>query len=620
MVQAHPADAEYRVADLEVLSAGADLMLVHSRDSGAAGYYRPEVVELLTSLRSFGTLDAHLRNYLADHPGLPAGPVQRELVQLHRAGFLTRRDEVLADADAAAASSPAPITTLGIPTRDRIELLHRALGSYAENCARHGRQVSFVVVDDSPAASLRDRCRAMLAELGRQLGLQISYAGRSEKEAFLNELAEAGQIPLRVARYACLGERPDSDHQPGLNDQQPGLGGLRPAKQPGLPTIGANRNSLLLHTVGERIFSADDDTVCRLAGAPEPGQRLLLSAGANPLETWFFADRAAAFAAMHPLDADLLGLHEQFLGRPPAAVLAAAGPRACWDQAEPPALRRLRSRPGRILVTGNGTVGDCGWDNPDFVLFTEGASFRRLTRSAEDYRRARSSRDLAQVAAQPTITEHPDPRVAMGIGLDNTELLAPFPPVGRAEEVGFGAILARCFPDSYGAQLPWLIQHDPVGERRFADRLPFAIGLGSWLPACVDGFDPGPGLDPAGRLRGLGGYLADLGRLPADRFDDFARHLMWQSMSALIAVLTERLDAAEPAPDLWAADARRFIAAARRQAVAPVTELYATEGGRQSLQRSLVLLGELLTWWPRLVATARELRAAGRRLAIPVTS
>ena len=45
------ATAEYRAADLAVFCAGAELSLVHSRDSGAAAFYRSGTVELLTSLR-----------------------------------------------------------------------------------------------------------------------------------------------------------------------------------------------------------------------------------------------------------------------------------------------------------------------------------------------------------------------------------------------------------------------------------------------------------------------------------------------------------------------------------------------------------------------------------------
>jgi hypothetical protein len=588
----YAAAEQYRAADLEVFPAGADLALVYSRDTGAAAFHRPEIVELLTGLREFRTVEQHLR----DRPGMPADTLRRELIGLCRAGFLVPRHRPLAGGEDKDNDEPVlPISTVGFPTRDRVDVLRRAIASYAENCARHGRRPSFAVLDDSAAADTRARYRAMLAELGEHHRIDIHYAGLPEKERFVAELAAAGSLPLEVAGHACLG-----------------------GQSRNLPTIGANRNCLLLHSVGERILSADDDTVCRLASPPDRDDRVLLRSAENPLDTWYFADRAAAFGALRHVEQDLLGRHEEYLGRSPAAALA--GVEAGWELAEPALLRRLRSRAGRILVTSNGTVGDCGWDNPNFHLFAEDDSFARLTRSAADYRQARSSRELAQAVSRPTITEHPDPRFAMCLGMDNTELLAPFPPTGRAEEIAFGAVLARCHRDGYGAHLPWLVQHDPVGERQFADRSIFTIGLGSWLPACVGRYDPGACTDPAGRLRGLGGYLIDLGRLPAAEFDGYVRFTVWESMSALVGRLTERLDGAEPVPDYWAADARRFIATVRRQALAPVTELYSEVGGRDGLQRSLVRFGEVLSWWPRLVTAAQELRTAGVRLAQPVAS
>ncbi|MFL6160772.1 MAG: hypothetical protein ACJ74U_00960 [Jatrophihabitantaceae bacterium] len=589
-----PATGEYRVADLEVFYAGTDLALVHSRDTGAAGFYRPEIVELLTGLRDFRGIDDHLRNCLRDRPELPAGVLHRELVNLCRAGFLVPRDQPSAGGPVTEAQ---PITTVGFPTRDRVELLGRAVTGYTENCSTYGRRPAFVVLDDSAEQATRDRYRTMLAELAERCRVEIGYAGLPEKSAFVTALAETGGVPPAVARYACLGER-----------------------RADIPTVGANRNCLLLHTVGERIFSADDDTVCQLALPPEQGEQLALRSAGNPLQTWYFTGRDEAFESLPATEQDLLGAHERYLGRSPAEVLAGVGARASWELAEPALLRRLRSRPGRILLTSNGTVGDCGWDNPNFQLFAEGSSFSRLTQSAAGYRQLRGSRELAQAVTQPTITAHPDPRFAMCIGLDNTELLAPFPPTGRAEEVSFGAILARCFRDGYGAHLPLLARHDPAGERQFSNESMFAINFGSWLPACIGQFDPGASTDPPDRLRGLGNYLADLGRLPAQEFDSYVRDIVWQSMSALISGLTERLTGADSVPDFWAADARRFIATARRQALAPVAELCAAVGGRSGLQRSLVQFGELLTWWPRLVAAAATLRASGIRLAGSVAS
>lgn len=585
-----PASGECRVADLEILRAGGDLALVYARDSGAAGFYRADVVDLLVSCRHFRTLEQHLQAYAgADAAGARVAPLRRELHRLLRAGMLVSRDESRLPVQAPAASPP-PLRTVGFPTRDRVDVLRRAVDGYAANCQRHGRDAEFVVADDSAGPATGEQCRSMLADLERSRGIAVRYAGPAEKAAFAGTLARAGGIPEDVVRFGCLG------------DPEVAV------------TIGANRNALLLDTVGQLLFSADDDTVCLPAVPPGQLAGLDLDSGGNPLQLWFFPSRAAAFDAVDYVEADLLGLHEQCLGQPPAPLLA-AGP-AFYELADPALLRRLHAGPGRIRVTTNGTVGDCGWDNPDFFLFQQGPTLDRLTSSQAGYELARSSRDMIQSAVRTTISGRADPKFAICLGLDNTELLPPFPPVGRAEEVGFGAVLTACFPGSYAAHLPWLVRHDPDGPRRFSGADPFSIGLGSWLPSCLSRFDAGLTPSPAERLRRLGAFLTDLARLPAAEFDEFVRLGMWDSMSALITGLEERLDG--PVPDYWARDAQRFIAAARKSALAPVGELCSELGGREALRRLLERYGQLLAWWPAIVQAAGELNAAGERLSRPV--
>jgi hypothetical protein len=579
---------QYRVADLEILRAGADLALVYARDSGAAGYYRADVVDLLTSCRQFRTLQEHGQAYAGDQPATARG-LQRELQRLARAGFLVNRD---AGWPADSTRDLPPISTIGFPTCDRVAVLRRAITSYADNCRQAGRPAEVVVVDDSTTPSRQDDCRRMLAELQPSLEPEISYGGLAQKEAFTRAVATAGNIPEEVVRFGCLGE---------------------PAA--GLP-IGANRNALLLHTVGERIFSADDDTVCRLAVPPGHSEGLDLDSGGNPLQLWFFASRDEAFDAVRDVEQDLLGLHERYLGQPPAPLLAAGV--ASFELADPALLRRLRSAPGTVRVTTNGTVGDCGWDNPDFVLFQDGASWARLVSDEVGYRLARTTRNMVQATTRTAITGRPDPKFAICLGLDNTELLPPFPPAGRAEEVGFGAVLASCFPGAYAAHLPWLVRHDPVGARQWAAAGQFSISLGSWLPSCLSRFDPGLNPAPDERLRRLGAYLSDLAALPAAAFDEFVRLGVWDSMSGLISTLEDRLAGPEPVPGYWARDAQRFIVQTRRNAMSPVEEFYSALGGRATLQRLLERYGQLLIWWPAIVATARQLRASGQRLARPV--
>jgi hypothetical protein len=432
----------------------------------------------------------------------------------------------------------------------------------------------------------------MLRELKRRYGANILYAGLQEKLAFAGRLAEAGNVPEEAVRFACLGD-----------------------KQRGVTTVGANRNALLLHTVGELVFSADDDTVCRIGIPPSQSDGMEYSSLGGPKEYWFFPDREAALGAVEYTERDILALHEQWLGREPLLRLLGNDPdgRVSLDEAEPQFLRKLKRRSGKVALTLNGTVGDCGWDNPYFHLFQHGSTYERLTRTEHAYRSARASRELIQAANQTTITERAEPMLAMCMGLDNRDLLPPFPPVGRGEDVAFGAILSECFDKDYTAHLPWIVLHDPLQRRSFPTRRHvFVVAPNAYLPACVKMFAPGLARTPAERLGKLGQFLEELGRLPKAPFEEFVRWRVRNSMSDFVSWLDERLqNSKERAPEFWARDARQAIEQARRSAVAPVDELYELEGGREAFQLLMSRLGQVLSRWPQIVATAGRLRTEG---------
>jgi hypothetical protein len=583
----------HRVADLEIFPAGDGLSLAYARDSGAAAFYRADVLGLLASCREFRTIDQHVREYQAvTGSGLEVSALRRELVRLSRAGFLVSPDGLCPGAGGGPALL-SPLSTIVIPTRDRVPLLRRAISGYAENCARHGRRADFVVADDSAGLGTRRDCLAMLGQLSRHLDIDIFYAGTKEKSAFISRLASAGGIPGEVVRFACL-----------------------PGRGSGV-TVGANRNALLLDTAGERILSVDDDTVCKVAVPPGRAEGIDLHSGGNPLELWFFQDREEALTAVRYAEEDVLGRHGHYLGAAPAPALAAAGPES-FRHCDPALLRRVRAADSRIRVTANGVTGDCGWDNPDFHLFQDGATFARLVSSPDGFRVARVTREMVQAVTRTTITAGGDPKFAMCMGLDNTDLLPPFLPAGRAEEVAFGAILTACFSHVYAAHLPMLVQHDPAARKRFPAEGMFTISPGSWLQSCIAQFDAGLAASPATRLPRLGHFLTDLGQLPDRAFDEFARLIAWTSMGGLIGSLEDRLAGPEPVPAYWAREARQFIARARRNALAPAEEWYASVGGREALKQLLQQFGQVLIWWPAIAGAARELRAAGDRLALPL--
>lgn len=591
----------YRVAALDIFPAGEQSLLVSVKSSQEAGFIRGEIVDLLMQCQEWKTLDEHIQTYSQLRPLSPAvmRTMRRELQRLAQRGYLVGQKNIRAALHGfEAPAQSCQIASLVFPTSERVELLQRSLVSSIENSRRFERSNDFIVADDSPTPATRDAYRQMLRALKAHYGVALSYAGREEKVAYARALSTRGQIPEDIVCFACLGD-----------------------PQYGLSTVGANRNTLLLHTVGDIIFSADDDTLCNVAAAPDADEQLAWASGANPLEAWFFPTRESALQALHFTEQDPLAAHEQWLGKQLQTAIAAYGSDAtiALDQAEPVLLQRVMTQPGQVVLTLNGMVGDCCWDNPHFYLFQSGETYRRLAHSEQAYQSARMSREMIQAVKRTTIVHRMNAMFALYMGLDNRALLPPFTPVGRAEEIGFILLLAKCFDTAYAAYLNQVMQHFPTQARSFRERPLFSLDISSWLPFCIGQCEPGFARDPAERLRKIGQQLQDIGRLPQRAFEEFARLFIWKSASGFISTLEERLHAStEVCPPFWRQDAQELILQARQQALLSPEQWYTSGSGPEQLQCALVRVGQMLEWWPAMIETAHQLRAEGLRLARPI--
>lgn len=593
----------YTAGDLVFFPLGTGTMLVHCRTTGRARAVAPEAADLLRRSAGFATLEDHARARCRELglDGEHASAVRAQLEELAEAGLMVAWREIAAAAPSDA-PAPPPITAIGLVTRNRLDVLLRAVASYAENAREHGREVEIVVTDDSPAPPARATTRTALGELGRRVGLRVLHGGLEEKAAFAAALARESGVGPAVIEFALF--------DPETCDV----------------TIGANHNALALATAGERVFSADDDTVCRLARMPGAAG-LALHAGPEPTEFHFFPHRAAALDALPAEAADLLALHEGLLGRRVADVVAAALARGESVEIAPPMLRAMRGD-GRVAVTLNALLGDSGMGSPRYYLGLEGPSRERLVRSEKTYAWARATRELARGARATTVS---DTSFCMGafLALDHGQLLPPFFPVCRNSDGVFGVTVRAVREADYLGFLPWTLLHAPREARRYDTEAPWRHGTGistaDLVITAIASFPPPPGeTDGAARMRLLGGHLRRLAGLPwcdldeRIRLDRYRRAVLWASG------LEERLRAHGGAPPAWADDVRRALDHAGETLEAETytvpRELAAgrpPDDARALAQRLLRRYGELLEAWPVLTEAARRLRAREERLVRP---
>jgi hypothetical protein len=444
------------------------------------------------------------------------------------------------------------------------------------------------VADDEAAGA--ERCppaRAALRALQTNGGETIRYAGVSEKRRFAEVLAQESSISRDVIDFALFGDRRCSLF------------------------TGANRNSLLLDTVDQLVFGADDDTLARTATVSENTKQVSFSSEYDPREFWFFPDRHAALDAVAPTDEDFFASHEQFLGR----TLAAVGGPAALD--------------GQVAITQPGLVGDSGMGSPHYLLALSGASRERLLMSRTAYTSALRSRELLRTVRQPTIAATAFCMTTF-FGFDNRLLLPPFFPVARNSDGIFGVMVRRAIEGSHVAFLPSVLLHTPPGHRAFAGdeawTEPERVRIADVLIASILVHAAGPlTAGPGARLQRLGRFLRELASLKTEDFEAFVRSAQQLRNLTFTALLETRLREHSGRPEFWADDVRKAIDLVRRTAtgkdyIVPgdLGNAHGVDDARRITQEVVAKFGELLEEWPALVEATKRLRAAGHRLSDPV--
>lgn len=631
-----PTDASslrYQLRDSSVFHFGEGWALVCPKACVPPQLLPARVVNLLARCERFATLEQHALDFLRS--ALPyynhqcgeaaslldraatallmrspkATAILEQLRNLAGAGLLISESDVLGalgrvgEPDA----TPPTISVIGIPTRDRLKSLIRTAKSCIDDCRRYERAPELVVTDMS-SPCVQEEARRALQTLAKK-GVRILYVGQTERAAYSKRLLEIGGFPPEVIHFCLF-------HGGGC--------GIHPQAAACLPTHGACRNALLLHTVGELSLCVDDDTVCSIRALPDTLPGVAFSSEAWPVELWFPPDPAALVECIPDAGRSVLQLHEQMLGRSVQGFAAASQEDLILDSASPRLIRKLFCASGMIAMTSLGVVGDCGFGLPSPYLTLAGDSRNRLTVSRDEYVRAISTRRVIMAARRATISDSTF-CMAINLGIDNRTLLPPFMPVLRNEDGIFRYTLELCCDGKFSGFLPWVLIHDPLTPRSFQ----FADLWESTLPprSCdlvlflIQSFTrwPSNGSVPD-KLRALGKFLCDVASVPPADFEEVLRTLVLRAAGLRVTAMERMLGNAGEMPAFWAADVKKHIATIRERLTSSSYlttpwDLPGTPGDAQKLLRRLMFLfGHLLVCWPDIVEVARVLRSNGHGL------
>jgi hypothetical protein len=527
----------------------------------------------LEHTRSFAELEEHARR-VSQRLGGSDADARGLLDELVQSGLLVS----LADVCDGAREAPrqAPLERIAVLTCERPVELERSLRSIAKNLQLHGGKAAITVYDDSRNLAAEDRTRALCLTLG------VSHSGRTQKAERARDLATRAGVSESLVRFALLGD---------------GCVG---------ETMGANRNAILLDSVGHTVLMADDDTAFQGVVPPNHARGIELLDGRDPTELWFFRSREEALDAFARAELDVLGAHEDVLGKSPAEVVRAhdsnvlvsdPSPRLSWDLANPHA---------RIVASLTGVIGDSGHHSGTALLtHTVGGTRERLLASRAAYESALHSREVLRSVPHTTLGRSAALATTV-VGLDNTSALPPFPPSQRNEDGVFGLLTRICVPCSYSAWLPPALFHLPT-PRTFARGAHLDTANGLRLSEIVIALLTGGTFH--GSLGGVGGYLVAIASLGEAAFEEAMRHAAQRLMSRRVAVLTAELEKGGLLEEARA-DIERYVGlttkAVTRDEFWLPTDVDASVVDRRSYARRwLKAYGELCLAWPALRSASK---------------
>jgi hypothetical protein len=584
-----------RCAPMVRLQLGSSAELVYFPTQKKARVLSPAEVRLLGACSHFADVGEHARQLLNNN--VEADNVSEILNAFAEEGMMISRAELLQRGEVTKALDPPPrISCLAIPTSNRPGHLQRALKSYANHFSKVGRSIEFVVADDgqSPqSCQLSKEVSDRQAETGDSA---VVYVGPGEKRQLIARLAEKHSVPRRALEFGILGPA-------GL-----------------APTIGANRNTIVLQTAGKMVLSVDDDTICDPCSTTESNSmQSSLGKEGDPAEYWFFADRDSVLAFARPVSIDIVGAHETLLGKPIWTLVGQGWEgQVDLDSACSHLIQSIWTGGGRVVITQNGSAGDSGmYSGRGLALQTKQETRSRLLESEQQYRLALRSREILRQPRFPAVC-HGGAFLGGFFGFDNRCLLPPFFPIGRHEDATVGYMIGHCLDSCYFGYLPWSLIHDPPGARAYRTDDVASVRISDLLIACISPWNcPVRTFGAAERLRSLGQHLLDVGSMPPGDFQEFLTMSLWRHTAQGIARKEAMLRQYGGQPTYWAADLLQEIKARQAAVTDPryavpidLPEYPCVAESLRVVQSLIRSYGELVYWWPVIVERAKEVAAS----------
>jgi hypothetical protein len=600
-------DDEYSPVDVDVFHADEGYDFIYDYSTKTTHRVHPSMTGVLQQITGFASIDEHVDSLMQKG----WNPQSYDLVmrcfdELNDAGLIRSKSNALEKIKKHAVPSDGSdaITSAAWITCDRSDSLMMSMESFIASHKKYGHAPAYKVCDDSVSADACTHNKARLAELAGRHAIDIRYAGIEEKKSFRDAL---------VAETKVDGVSPEIIDFALFGDKSFG------------PTHGANRNAVLLSTIGEMFTSADDDVFCRIAEPLEKKSGLACAELFTSDEMFPYKDRDSVLAAHPETECDLFAKHSKLLGKNAADIfsLKEFEKQISLSHVTPQMLRMLEDGKAKVRATIAGVSGDSGMYTPRYIFRAKDKTRENLVSSHEMFASAFECREIYQSSgsfALASSTYFP----GMHVGLDNRDILPPFMPVFRGEDTIYSMMLRYVHSDTLYGVLPQAIYHNPQTQRLFDKEEIFNV-----QPVFCDLMNfniywfglTQRSTEAPERMKRLGMHLMEIGTLSNTDFEELMR-LRWMSWAGnVIKDIESIIQQHDAQPEYWVDALMKYVHAlslyAEKGSFAVPKDLSNSRSGditADAAKKFFFQYGKLLLNWNMIYEAAKRCNTRGQHI------
>ena len=579
---------------VEVIPCSAGTVTLLDTRSSKGLLVQAEVAQALSHCSQFRSIDSHLEHILAAIPPLRDTPddARNILNGIKEAGFLESNASAWRRITHDAITHKPTSAKLFILTCDRAEALERLLSNLSTLELDPEIEGVWIIDDSKQSASVASNAD-IIASHRERLPVPLGHIDPIAQQTLIDHIGDA--LPEAKASTSFL---------------------LDKNEWPNSATYGRARNLALALSVGYRAVILDDDILLN-AVEPPVQQRALRFGSPGDREAKFYETREELTRHALDMGSDPLTLVLQNLGQTLGSLvnrqLTSPQDLASWDGSS---LSRYHSD-SPITLTQCGTWGDPGTNDGNWLFFLPSQNIKTLLSSDTDLKQLLAANSCWYGYRGPTLTSYGV--MAAVTGLDHQNILPPYFPAGRGEDLLFGIMHQRVHPDAVVHNEGWSIKHEPVDTRTDRTNLtPLSVSPGLSTLADWLGHEPRDqwGLSPERRLRVMSEEVQVLSEMNVDSLEILVSKQLVNKQSSLLRrcmTHTEALAAVDETPNktIWA----NFLSETQQTLINAIQSEEGTPVAR-ALQKSSDIdlagvrsigerFGKAIADWPKICSAAK---------------